>query len=80
MKKIKLLSGLLLFFLTGGLVHSQVAGSELKLSLKEAQDYAVDHNKAVISSKMDVEASRIALWETISNGLPQVSVSGSFYR
>ena len=34
--------------------------------------------KWFISSKMDVETSKIALWETISNGLPQISASGSF--
>ena len=51
---------------------------ELKLSLKEAQEYAIQHNKMVIASKMDVEASRVALWETISNGLPQISATGSF--
>ena len=27
---------------------------------------------------MDVEASKIAVWETISNALPQVTASGSF--
>ncbi|MCX6321870.1 MAG: TolC family protein [Bacteroidia bacterium] len=78
MKNKEFLTVLLLFFLTGGIILAQENRSELTLSLKEAQEYAIQNNKMVISAKMDVEASKIALWETISNGLPQVSVSGSF--
>jgi outer membrane protein len=78
MKNKEFLAALMLFFLAGGIILAQADSAELKLSLKEAQDYAIKHNKMVISSRMDVEASKIALWETISNGLPQVSLSGTF--
>jgi outer membrane protein len=78
MKKRELLTVLLLFFLTGRIILAQGSSDELKLSLNEAQEYAIQHNKMVISAKMDVEASKIALWETISNGLPQISATGSF--
>ncbi len=78
MKKRELLIVLMLFLLTGAIILAQGNSGELKFSLKEAQDYAILHNKTVISAKMDVEASKVALWETISNGLPQVSASGSF--
>ncbi len=77
MKKNVILAGLLIFFLNAIILRAQESG-ELKLSLKEAQEYAIQHNKMVIASKMDVEASRVALWETISNGLPQISATGSF--
>ncbi|MGQ9620263.1 MAG: TolC family protein [Bacteroidales bacterium] len=50
----------------------------LSLSLKEAQEQALQRNKMVISANLDVQASQNALWETISSGLPQVNVSGSF--
>ncbi len=53
---------------------------ELKLTLKEAQVYAIQHNKSVITSQMEVQASKVALWETISSGLPQVSATGYIYR
>jgi outer membrane protein TolC len=75
-KQLQLLS--LLYFLSLRVVFSQADSSELNLSLKEAQDYAVQHNKIVISAKLDVEASKHALWETISAGLPQVEAIGSF--
>ncbi len=51
---------------------------DLKLTLKEAQDYALENNKMVLSARADVNAARMALWETISAGLPQIEASGSF--
>jgi outer membrane protein len=61
-----------------GLLKAQETAKELTLSLKEAQEYAVTNNKMMISSRLDVEASKAAIWETISNALPQVSGTGSF--
>ena len=78
MKNKQLLTSSLLFFLAGGILFSQAGSSELKLSLKEAQEYAIQHNKMVISAKLDVEASKMALWETISAGLPQITTSAGF--
>jgi outer membrane protein len=78
MKKKEVLTVLLLFLLTSGFIRAQEKSGDLKLSLKEAQEYAIQNNKQMISSRMEVEASKIAVWETISNALPQVSASGSF--
>jgi predicted alternative tryptophan synthase beta-subunit len=52
MKNKQFLTVSLLFFLTCGIVPAQESSSELKLSLKEAQNYAIQHNKMVISAKM----------------------------
>jgi outer membrane protein len=71
-------ASLLLLLFPGTILIAQENNPELRLSLKEAQEYAIQHNKMVITSKMDVQASKIALWETISNGLPQISATGSF--
>ena len=76
--KNKHLLAALLFFLAGGTIFSQPVTSELNLSLKEAQEFAVQHNKMVISAKLDVQSSKMALWETISQGLPQVYSSAGF--
>jgi len=58
---------------------SQNSGTlELSLTLKDAQDYAIKSNKMVTAARMDVLASKEALWETISNGLPQINATGSF--
>lgn len=78
MKNKQILTISLILFLAGGIGFSQTGSSELNLSLKEAQDYAIQHNKMVISAKLDKRASQLALWETISAGLPQVNATGSF--
>lgn len=62
---------------TAGVVQAQNTG-ELKLTLMEAQDYAIENNKAVKAARYDVLASKTAIWETISQGLPQVNTSASF--
>ncbi len=64
--------------LTGTAILAQPDTGGLTLSLGEAQEYALAHNMAVINARADVEASKAALWETISAALPQVSVSGTF--
>jgi outer membrane protein TolC len=78
MKTKELLAVLLFSLLTGGIIKAQGGPGELKLSVKEAQDYAIENNKMMITSRMEVEASKIAVWETISNALPQISATGSF--
>lgn len=69
-------SFLLLF--PGAISLAQENNNELSLSLKEAQDYAIRNNKMVLNAKSDVQASKTAVWETISAALPQVNIGGSF--
>jgi outer membrane protein TolC len=78
MKNQKMIAISLLLLVFSGRIFSQAGGGELVLTLKDAQDYAIKNNKSVIASRLDVNASKAAIWETISVGLPQVSTSGSF--
>jgi outer membrane protein len=78
MKSKFLIAAAFFTLLTGSSVKAQQESNELKLSLKEAQDYALSHNKMVINARSDVQASKAALWETISAALPQVNASASF--
>lgn len=78
MKKKDFLIASLLIIMTGGTIVAQEKTPELTLSVKDAQDYAMQNNKMVISAKMDVAASKVAVWETISNALPKVDATGSF--
>lgn len=64
--------------ISGGMAIAQESSGELKLSLKEAQDFALTNNRMVLAARTDVKASKAAMWETISAALPQVSASGSF--
>lgn len=77
--KTKLLKTMLLLFLvSGGTAFSQAVNNDLKLSLKDAQNFAITNNKMVRSAKLDLDASKIAIWEVVSAALPQVSASGTF--
>lgn len=50
---------------------------KLALSLQEAQEYALQNNKMIRSSRLEVQASKMSTWETISAGLPQIDGSAS---
>lgn len=78
MKNKKAVTILLFISIFCGTIFSQTGSGELVLTLKDAQDYAIQNNKSVRASRLDVNASKTAIWETISGGLPQVSTSGSF--
>lgn len=45
----------------------------MNLSLKEAQDYAIEHNYALQNASLDVQKAQAAKWEVFSSMLPQVS-------
>lgn len=67
----------LLAIFAGGIVLPQQEGSELTLSMKQAQDYALHNNKMIKSAQFTVLASKKDIWTTISSGLPQVSAGGN---
>ena len=47
----------------------------LRLSLKEAQDYAVEHNYAMQNASLDVKKAEASRWQALSTMLPQVKAS-----
>ena len=76
MKKRRFVKSLLVFCLTGGMIHAQSNQSgEFKLSLKEAQEHAILHNKSVKNAGLAVSEAQKKVWETISMGLPQVNAT-----
>jgi outer membrane protein TolC len=58
-------------------LHNLSAQSDEKMlfSLKSAQDYAIQHNYDVRTSKYDMEAAKKQLNEVTAGGLPQISAS-----
>ena len=46
--------------------------SVLRLSLQEAQQYAVEHNAAMQNADLDVKKAELAKWKALSSMLPQV--------
>lgn len=71
----------LLSFLMLGVVWSalsQESKEPLKLSISEAQDFAVENNRAVRSARIDVSIAGKKVWETIAIGLPQLSLDANY--
>lgn len=50
----------------------------LKLSISEAQTYALQNNRSIQSAKIDVEIANKQVWETIATGLPQLNLAASY--
>ena len=48
---------------------------ELNFSLQQAQDYALENNKSLKNIKTDLAISKQKMWQTVSQGLPQISGS-----
>ncbi len=66
-----------LMLLTGGLLLTlQVMygqDSRLTISLEDAQEYAVEHNKELMNSREDIELAKLKYNEARSQGLPQIN-------
>ncbi|MGD0340737.1 MAG: TolC family protein [Bacteroidales bacterium] len=77
MKRRLFLVAALGMILPGMAVSGQDSSGELKLSLKDAQEYALQNNKMVKSAKLTVQGSQADIWTTIASGLPQISASAS---
>ncbi|MHC1732705.1 MAG: TolC family protein [Bacteroidales bacterium] len=57
---------------TGLSLSAQDQPQTLTLTVDEAVDYALDHNRSVASARYDLLASEKAVWEAIAAGLPSV--------
>lgn len=60
-------------------VSIQVWGQDtLKLSLPDAQQYALRYNRSLQAAGLTLSQAQSKVWESISKGLPQLSVTGSY--
>jgi outer membrane protein len=50
----------------------------LKLSVSEAQLYAVQNNRTVQAAKIDVKSADKKIWENLATGFPQVNLSANY--
>ncbi len=69
---------ILFIFLSFLMTSSLLAQTEMSISLKQARDYAIEHNRSMINSDYAVDKSRLALKEAIANGLPQLNASADY--
>lgn len=68
LKSTRILCLVLLIVFSPGFIQSQ----EMNFSLKQAQDYAVQHNYQVKNARYDLEISRKQIKENLSYGFPQI--------
>jgi outer membrane protein TolC len=57
------------------LMQAQENKEVLSLSLKQAQEYALQNNKSILNADLDVESAKKRVWETTTMGLPQVNAA-----
>ncbi len=69
---------ILIFLLCSHYLHSQETQDTMKLSLQEALDVALEKNKQLQNSNLDVKIADEEVWITTARGLPQVSANGSY--
>jgi outer membrane protein TolC len=71
---------LLMFILLGSIAEgfAQDKKETLKLSLPEAQAFALQNNRTIRSSKIDIQHAEKQVWENIATGLPQFSVAANY--
>src|SRR5512138_3175940 len=71
---------LLLLILVLGYI-SEVSAQDnkiLKLSIDEAQKYALQNNRTVQSARIDVASMTKRVWESTSMGLPQLNLATNY--
>jgi outer membrane protein len=71
----------LITFIVLGLINkgfSQENNETLKLSISEAQTYALQNSPSVKSAKIDISMMDKQVWENLSIGLPQLNLSTNF--
>ena len=61
------------FYLIAFLLLAKVGLGQQSFSLKEAQDYAIEHNQKVLNADLDLKIAEKKVWETTAAGLPQIS-------
>lgn len=71
----KCIAGLLLLMSCSLAVAQDVPqnSGEFSLTLKEAQKFALEHNRTLKNASLDVQKSEAARWQAIATMLPQVS-------
>ena len=71
----QLIFSVMLFGVCGTVFSQGQQEKLLRLTLKEAQEYAVQNNKTVWNAGLSVSEAQKRTWEVISAGLPQASAS-----
>lgn len=63
---------MILALVMAGTTATAQEGKTLRLSLPEAEQFAVEHNKTMKNAELDVKKAELEHWKTLSTMLPQV--------
>ncbi len=63
---------------TGLSVSQNDSVQVLRLSLADAQQYALDNNRTLMNASLDVQKSKAAQWQAIASMLPQINAQGDY--
>ena len=58
--------------------YSQDTTTVLKLSITDAQEYALEYNRMVKAARIDVDIATKKVKETVAIGLPQLTLAGNY--
>lgn len=64
----------LIIILTAIITTTQGNAQILSVSVQQACDYAIEHNRLSINASLAIKEAEAKKWEAIANGLPQVDV------
>ncbi len=64
-----------LVLLVTGTVSAQ---DRIALSLRDAQQYAIEHNRTLQNASIDVKKAQASRWQSIASLLPQITASASY--
>ena len=64
----------LIIILTAIITTTQGNAQILSVSVQQACDYAIEHNRLSINASLAIKEAEAQKWEAIANGLPQVDV------
>ncbi|MAW65068.1 MAG: hypothetical protein CMD18_02625 [Flavobacteriales bacterium] len=67
-----------IFSLIIGLISLLGVTKANSFSLKQAQDFAVDHYFESVNAGIDIQKSKAKIWETTAIGLPHIDASGNY--
>ena len=62
-----------IFLLLSAKTFAQQKDTNMRLTLKQAQDYALQNSPVIKNANIDLESAKKKVWETTAMGLPQVN-------
>lgn len=62
----------------GASAQENGGNKQVALTLQQAQEYALEHNRTLQNASYDIQKAEAAKWKAIASLLPQVSASGDY--